>query len=319
MGATSYSNVIIPEILNTETMVDFAKKFDFAMAGAAERVNDVGPGHFVGIRQWNELTGTAHRMTSGGSYPVNNATQNKDIAVILHLLEKFGAEDLAKIVSGEDITGAIAGMLADYWVGQTRDKFLIVLGALFNRTSGLLGTSNKNDVFVDGTTGLVYLTPATAIDGLQKIGANMGDIDMWAMHSLTYARLLKAGSLETNVNISAYNINGAAIQTFLGKPIMVDDNCTTFSGTTATGYRTYGMGMGSLALGIQNPVSTEQLRSENAVDLLVSQFHFAPHVRGCKWNSSTENPTDAELATVSNWALAYSSASKVRVVAIDHN
>jgi len=318
VASTTYSNVIIPDILNTDTMVDFAKKFDFALMGAAERV-DVGPGHFVNVRKFNELTGTASRMTSGGSYPINNATQSKDIAVILHLIEKFGAEDLAKVTSGQDITGAIAGLLAQYWVGQTRDKILIVLGALFNRVSGILATTNKNDVFVDQTTGKVYLTPATAIDGLAKLGANMDDVDVWAMHSLTRAALDKAGFLETNVNTSAYGMIGAATKTFLGKPVFVDDSCTTFAGSLATGYRTYGLGRASLALGIQQAISTEQLRSENAADLLVSQFHFAPHVRGVKWTSTTENPADTDLATVSNWALAYSNANKVRVIAIDHN
>jgi hypothetical protein len=321
MGATAYTDLIIPELLNTETMVDFTKKFDFAMMGAAERV-DVGAGHTVSIRKFNELTGTAKRMTTAGSYPISNATQNEDIAVILHLIEKWGAEDLAKVTSGLDVIGAISAMVAQYWVGQARDKMLIVLESLFNRTAGLLATTNKNDVFVDANTGQVYLTPATAIDGLAKLGANMDDIQMWAMHSLTRSILDKADALETNHNLEAYGNNGGAgVKTFLGKPILVDDSCTRFTGTTCTlgGFRTYGLGIGSMALGIQQAISTEKLRSENAVDLLISQFHFAPHVRGCKYVGTSENPTDAQLATVTNWELAYASAKQVRVIAIDHN
>lgn len=320
MAATAYTDLIIPEILNTETMVDFAKKFDFAMMGAAERVG-VGAGHFVSVRKFNELTGTAKRMTSGGSYPVSNASQNEDIAVILHLIEKWGADDLAEVTSGLDVISAISSMIAQYWVGQTRDKMLLVLEALFNRTNGLLSSTNKNDVFVDANTGQVYLTPATAIDGLAKLGANMDDIAVWAMHPLTRAILDKAGALETNNNLSAYGGAGAGVKTFLGKPIIIDSSSTRFAGATCTlgGFRTYGLGMGSLALGIQRDISTEKIRSENAATLLVSQFHVAPHVRGCKYVGTTENPTDAELSTVTNWNLAYANANQVRVIAIDHN
>ena len=320
MGATAYTDLIIPNILDTDTNVDFVKKFDFALMGAAERI-PAGPGHFVNVRKWNELSGTAKRMTAGGSYPISNASQNEDIAVILHMIDKFGMEDLAKKISGMEGTDAISAMLSQYWVANARDKFLIVLGSLFNRTGGLLATTNKNDVFVDANTGQVYLTPANAIDGLVKIGANMDDIDVWAMNSLTRSKLDKAGYLETNVNTSAYGIVGASVKTFLGKPVMIDDSNTSFVGVTCTlgGFRTYGLGYGSMAMAVQSPISTEQLRSENAADLLVSQFHAAFHVRGAKWNSATVNPTDADLATVGNWALTYASAKQVRVIAIDHN
>ena len=321
MPNTAYTDLIIPSILNTDTMVDFTKKFDFAMRGVASRI-DAGPGHFMNMRKWNELVSTTvQRMTSNGSYAVRAGSQNEDITPILHMIDKFGADDLAKRVSGEDVTGALASMLAQYWVGVTRDKLLIVLGSLFNRTGGLLATSNKNDVFVDANTGQVYLTPAGAIDGLAKLGANMEDIAVWAMHSLTKSKLDKANFLETNVNTSAYGNSGELVKTFLGKPIMVDDSCTAFAGTTCTlgGFRTYGLGIGSMAMGIQAPISTEMLRSENAADLLITQFHSGFGVRGCAWNSATVNPTDAQLATVSNWSLAYASAKLVRVVAIDHN
>jgi hypothetical protein len=317
MAATTLTDVVIPSILNTETMVDFSKKFDFIMMGAAERL-PVSAGETVHIRQWNELSGTALQMTGAGSYPVTSATQADDIAVILHRLQKFGAEDLAAVTSGQNITSAISGMLSDYWVGQTQNQLLTVLGSLFNRTSGLLATTNKNDVFVDSTTGLVYFTPATAAAGAAKIGDNMNDIAMWVMHSVTYAKLLAAGYLETNTNVSAYGMTGGVVTLFMGKPVLISDNCTTFAGSTATGYRTYGIARGAMALGVQQDIRTEILRSENALDLVISQFHFAPHVRGCKWGGAT-NPTDAALAVVGSWTLAYSSAKQVRVVAIDHN
>lgn len=319
MAATTLTDVVIPSILNTETMVDFSKKFDFAMMGAAERL-PVSAGATVSIRKWNELSGDDHVMTGGGSYPVDNASQSEDIAVILRRFKKYGSEDIAKVASGQDITSGISGMISDYWVGKTQQKLLIVLESLFNRTGGLLATTNKNDVYVDTATvgNQKFFTPANAAVGCAKIGDNMNDISMWIMHSTTYASLLAAGYLETNTNTSAYGIMNGAVSMFMGKPVLVSDNCTTFTGTSATGYRTYGLGRGAMALGVQQDIKTEILRSENALDLVNSQFHFAPHVRGCKWGGAT-NPTDAALAVVGSWTLAYSAAKQVRVIAVDHN
>lgn len=320
MSATNSSNLIIPEILRTEVNVDFAKLFDFMFGGMAERDPNVGPGEFVNVRGFNELSGDDEVMVDGGTYSTNNLTTYKDIAPILHRIRKFGAEDLGNIVSGQDATGAIKRMISRYFAGRVSTCFISVLTGLF-ASSGPLNATNLHSVYVDTATAgdRVKLTPAVAAVAAGLLGDNMLDLGVWMMHSATYATLLAAGYLETNNNLSAFNIENGKIMTFVGKPIVVADTVAPATGSNCNRYRTYYAAKGALYLGIQKDLDPEQSRDSNKIDIISTDLHFCAHVRGCKWSVATVNPTNAALATATNWALAYPSAKQVRVVAIDHN
>lgn len=325
MSATNSSNLIIPEILRTEVNVEFAKLFDFMFGGMAQRDPNVGPGEFVNVRGFNELSGDDEVMVDSGTYSTNNLTTYKDIAPILHRIKKFGAEDLGNIVSGQDATGAIKRMISRYFAGQVSARFINVLTGLF-ATSGPLNLTNLKSVYVDTATAgdRVKLTPAVAAVAAGLLGDNMMDLGVWMMHSATYATLLAAGYLETNNNLSAFGIENGKMMTFVGKPIVVADTIPGVAGSndaTAANkkYRTYYAAQGALYLGIQKDLNPEQSRDSNKIDIISTDLHFCAHVRGCKWAVTTANPTNAQLETATNWALAYPSAKQVRVVAIDHN
>jgi hypothetical protein len=319
MSATNTTNLIVPRITRTDLNVDFAKNFGMTFGGMAD-MGPVAAGHFVPVRGFNELSGDDERMTDGGTYSTNNLTTYEDVGVILHRLKKFGAEDLGAIISGMEPTAAINRMISKYFVGQTAAKFISVLKALF-ATSGPLNLTNLSSVYVDSATAgdRIKLTPSVAAVAAGLLGDNMMDLGVWLMHSATYATLLAAGYLETNTNLSAYNIENGMITTFVGKPVVVADSIPGVTGTNCPSYRTYYAARGSLFLGVQKDLNPEQSRDSNKIDIISTDFHYCAHVRGCKWNSATTNPTNAELETATNWALAYSSAKQVRVVAIDHN
>jgi hypothetical protein len=318
MPATNSGNLVIPELMRTEVNVDFAKIFDFLFQGMAER-SPIEAGELVNIRGFNELTGDAERMSDGGVYSTNNVTTYKDIGVILHRIKKFGAEDLGNIVSGQDATGAIRRMIARYFARQAAARFIDVLTGVF-ASSGPLNLTNLSSVYVDTATAgsRIKLTPAVAATGMAKIGDNMNDLGIWLMHSATYATLLAAGYLETSPNTSAYSFEGGIVRSFMGKPVLVSDELPVTDGTNCSSYRTYLCARGSLFLGIQKDINPEYSRDTNKIDIISTDMHYCAHVRGCKW-ASTANPLDSDLKTATNWALAYSSAKQVRVVAIDHN
>ena len=319
MSATNSTNLVIPENMKTEINVEFAKIFDFLFGGMASRDPNVGPGELVNIRGFNELAGTAKRMIDGGTYAVNNIDSYKDIGVILHRIEKFGAEDLGAIISGQDPTGAIKSMISRYFARNSAARILDVLKGVF-ATSGPLVTANKTDVFVDDATvaNQVFLTPGIAAPAAAKIGDNMFDLGVWLMHSATAAKLLASGYLETSPNGLAYEIDGMEVKRFMGKPVLVSDTIGTTAGANATKYRTYLAAKGALFLGTQKEINPEYSRDSNKIDIISTDYHFCPHVRGCKWIGTT-NPEDSSLILGTNWALAYSDTKQVRVIAIDHN
>jgi len=305
--------------MRTEVNVDFAKIFDFTFQGMAERDNNVGAGELINVRGFNELSGDAEVMSDGGTYSTNSVSTYKDIGVILHRIKKFGAEDLGNIVSGQDATGAIRRMIARYFAKQAAARFIDVLTGVF-ASSGPLTTTNRSAVYVDTATpgDRIKLTPSVAANAAAKIGDNMLDMGIWLMHSATYATLLAAGYLETNTNLSAYGFEGGQVKMFMGKPILVSDTLPVTTGSNCDSYRTYFCAKGSLYFGIQKDINPEYSRDTNKIDIISTDMHFCPHVRGCAW-ATTANPADATLKLGTSWSLAYSAATQVRVVAIDHN
>ena len=320
MPATNSTHLVIPEIMRTEVNVEFAKIFDLSFMGAAERDGNVEPGELINVRGFSELDGDAEVMVDTGTYSTNNIGTRKDIAVILHRIKKFGAEDLGRIVSGMDASAKIKALISRYFLREVQNRFMNVLEALFDASAGILRTTNRHSVYVDhATVGRGFLTPANATTGMSKIGDNLFDLGVWMMHSATYAYLLSNKYLETSPNITAYGADAVGnVTTFMGKPIMVSDYCTKVSGNNASMFRTYLLGKGSLYFGIQQDLNPELIRDSNKIDIISTDLHFAAHVKGCKWITTT-NPTNALLATPASWALAYALAKQVRVIAIDHN
>lgn len=319
MAYTSWDEMIIPSELRDRTQIDMAKLLDFMFRGAAVREN-VGPGEFVNVRGFNELTGSDVVMSKGGVYDVESINQFEDISPVCRRIKVYGAEDLAKIASGADPMGAIARQISNYFSNVMGAALLNSLVGIF-ATGGPLNLTNLHDKYNNTTP--VYLTPAVGAVAMAKIGDNMDSLGVIFMHSGTYATLLAAGYLETNQNLSAYGItNDGSIKTFMGKPVLVSDKCplTVGTGTYPNEYISYFCALGSLGFGIQKDVNPETGRdAKNKLDYISTDVHFAPHVNGIKWNVTTTNPTNAQLATATNWALTYSDAKFVKVVAIRHN
>lgn len=320
MAVTAITDLIIPLELKNRTQIDLAKLLDFQLRGAAVR-QPTGPGEFVDIRGFNALTGDDDVMTDAATYDVNSVTQHKDTAVICHRIKNFGASDLSQIVSGADPMGAISRQISHYFANAMSTAMLNVLTAIFG-SSGPLETSNKHDVYSNSAP--IYLTPAVAAVGLQHIGDEMNSLGVIFMHSATYAQLLAAGYLETNHNLSAYGIaQDGSVSSFMGRPIVVSDKCTYSTaggGSYPNSAKTFFVGMGALTYGIQQDVNPEIGRDiKNKIDYIATDVHFTPHVNGVRWSSATTNPTNAQLATATNWALAYSNAKFVKVVCINHN
>lgn len=319
MAYTSWDEMIIPSELRDRAQIDLVKLLDFMFRGAAVR-ESVGPGEFVNVRGFNELTGDDVVMTKGGTYTVESISQFEDISPVCRRIKVYGSEDLAKIASGADPMGAISRQIANYFSNVMGKALLNVLVGIF-ASGGPLNTSNLHDVYNNTTP--VYLTPAVGAVGMGHIGDGMDDLGVIFMHSGTYAVLLAAGYLETNQNLSAYGIqNDGSIKTFMGKPVFVSDKCSLAigTGTYPNEYISYFVSLGALGFGIQRDVNPETGRDKkNKLDYISTDVHFAPHVNGIKWNVTTTNPTNAQLATATNWALTYSSAKFVKIVAIRHN
>ena len=108
------------------------------------------------------------------------------------------------------------------------------------------------------------------------------------------------------------------IPTYMGKRVIVD-NGMPLDGDVLTSYI-----VGEGAIGLGNgaaPVPTETDRDALAGDdILINRQHFLLHPRGVKFTNKSvagSSPTNAELATASNWERVYE-PKNIRIVQFKH-
>ena len=319
--------VLKPEIYRPVAQTKLAIFIDFLMGGMVDKF-PIAPGEFVPIPSFKELSGTPDIIGDNYDPQINKIDPLKDIGVVRHMGKAFGADDLVQIVTGLDPNAEIARQLANYFARYCiQNSFLSVLKGLFS-AAGPLYATNRYSVYADvATTHATYavMTPQVASLGLAKLGDQMSKVRGWVMHSKVVADLTAAGYILPSPVQAPVGFDGSGIvSTFLNKPIIMSDTTTTVAGVTSTLYRTFAVVPGAMALGIQKDLNPEQDRNKlKKLDYVSTDYHFAAHVRGCKYVyaavTATANPTDAMLEAGVSWLLSAESEKFVGVVAIDTN
>ena len=328
MQTLAYTDLssLIPEIYRPLAQAKLAEFVNFSMAGLVDQF-PIGAGDTMPIPGFGELAGTIDIIGDNYDPQVNKITALKDIGVVRHLGKAYGADDLARIVTGLDPNAAIAAQIANYFARYAiQDSFLSILKGLFNSSGGILYTANRYSVYADvASTAATYavMTPTIASLGMAKLGDQMGKIRAWLMHSKVVADLAAQGFILPATNTPPVGFDGSGVvQTFLGKPIVMADTVTSTAGTSSTMYRTFGVTSGAFALGMQQDLNPEQDRNTlKKLNYIATDLHFCAHVRGTAFAGSTGSglPTATTLETGATWTLAAENAKYVGVVAIDTN
>lgn len=167
------------------------------------------------------------------------------------------------------------------------------------------------------------MTPSHLIKGMSKFGDQSQRIALWVMHSKVYFDLMNQQVTDKLLEVSAGVLYGGSPATF-GKPVFVTDAPALYdAGASTSGdeaFYTFGLVQGAIDVMeseersmIIEPVTGKQ----NLIMRMQGEFAYNVGVKGLTWNTATSNPTDAQLATGTNWSLAASSiksAAGVRIV-----
>jgi len=82
----------------------------------------------------------------------------------------------------------------------------------------------------------------------------------------------------------------------------------------------YMFGDGVIRTGSQFPIKIETERNiaslQDSMAVTYSQIH---HIVGTSWQATTDHPTNAQLATKTNWSLAYQDPRNVHAVRLVSN
>ena len=120
MAETKISNVIVPELFNQYVLNKTAEKSALWQSGIVGSLDQpiafgTAGGTTVNLPFWNDLSGESEVLTDTTALTVNNITASKDVAILHARGKAWGANDLAKALSGDDPMGAIGDLVADYF------------------------------------------------------------------------------------------------------------------------------------------------------------------------------------------------------------
>ena len=126
---------------------------------------------------------------------------------------------------------------------------------------------------------------------------------------LTFSTSALAASGAVTWGGGGVGIGAREVGEFAGCRVIVDSQ-VNINDPTSTGnrqeFRCYMMKSGTILEGVQQDLRIEADRNVlSKQDVLSVDYHSAYHVMGTKWGSASDNPTNANLRTGSNWAATY--------------
>jgi len=185
-------------------------------------------------------------------------------------------------------------------------------------------------------------------DARAKLGDASGMLTTVVMHSTCWNNLVKDGIGNYKVeNVSGWLIRTGGINDYrvarairesfpmriatfdaLGMQVIIDDDVPTISMTGSTytyktKYQTLLFGPGALLLSYQHGlklfVDRDLDDARGTVLKMRAEVDYCAHMYGVEWGVSTTNPTDAQVATKSNWSSCYANHKEVLCVKLITN
>lgn len=326
MAYTKISDIIIPEVFNDYMIERTTERANFYLGGIVQNNPELDAlaqngGTVINMPFFNDLSGESEGLSDTTPLTVNNITTGADKARLQMRGKAFGANDLAKALSGSDPMGAIADLVADYWARDYQ-------GLLINSLKGVLADNIANDskdmtndvASEDADTNGVKFSADVFVDGQATFGDALGGITGIAMHPDTYYYLLK----NDQTSFERESRGDLVMETYRGLNVIVNRNMPKVAGSTSGNkYTTVLFGGGAFGYGQGGaPVPVETDRdSLQGTDILVTRTHFIMHPMGVKWTEGSvagTTPTGAELATAGNWDRVYEREA-VKIAYIIHN
>lgn len=160
----------------------------------------------------------------------------------------------------------------------------------------------------DGT-----VNSASLIKSLRLFGDRSSRIRTWVMHSDVYFDLIGNQEASTTADGIADMVVMSGTPATLGKPVIVVDSPALIEvdagGPGVDHYRTYGLVPGAVTIKeSESPSNLSELVGglNNLVHRVQSEYVFTVGVKGISYTGA-DNPSDAALATNTNWGIKFTS------------
>jgi hypothetical protein len=282
------------------------------------------------------LGGTLQKPVEGVQATVNKLGSNKQIGVIYHAIQAWGASELVKLAVGSanDPMQAIGQKIAAYTANAQQSRLLSVLKGVF----GTPGTNNASFAFTGlsidaGGSGETDFSVSHVVRADLLLGEDADKYGIMVVHPDVYAYLriremvnyvnakempgvtastIAAGSI-TSGNGIAGDFSGAftgesTVPVFGSKRIIVSDDAPRAGSPGSYKYSTYICKPGAIGMGYQGPVRSEQDRdilTSGGEDVVKVQWDQCFHPLGASYGGPA-NPDASDLETAGNWSKVFS-------------
>jgi len=326
MAATRLTDVIVPDVWNPYLIQRTAELSELWQSGIVAPEPSLNGfvaegGNTVNLPFWNDLSGDDEVLSAtGAALTINSIDSGKDIAVIMARGKAWGVNELAAQLSGSDPSGAIADLVATYWARRLQATLISTLQGVFASLGDESTAINILDISEEsGAAGLI--STDILMDAQQLLGDAKGRLSAISMHSAVENYLKK----EDIIDFVQPSLVGPRIPMYQDKRVIVDDGhpAEAVSGVTGTVYDTYLFGPGAIAwaegTGSRVTMTETDRVALQGEDILINRRHYLLHPRGVSWTGAATGggPTNAALATGSNWTRVYD-AKNIRIVLLRH-
>lgn len=317
MAVTNIADIVIPEIWVPYMQERTAQKSELIQSGLVD--NDASynalitqGSNTVNMPFFQDLTGRSQNLDEATPLATKKITASKDVAVIQRRGDAWSSQDLSRALSGADPGGAIADLVADYWVRDMQTTLLLMLKGIFASTT--MAAEHVSDISIaDGGNAASsnLISSGAVIGAFSLLGDRLDAFAGIAMHSDIYWELEKQNLIEY---LAPSEQGATPIRTYRGKTVIVDDTMPKVAGgTSGFVYTTYLFGNGAIAFG-EDPMPMGEFGQQIAVEydrdilagqgFLTNRRHFLMHCKGVKWQGTIagDTPADSELETAGSWA-----------------
>lgn len=326
MASTILTDVNFQSQVFKDTMLgEFTDRLGLLSSGilveAPENVvsaNDKG--YTVAIPKWNTLSGDSVQITSSTSTTINNFTDYKDVGVWVEREKAWGSDQMVAIVAGKDPTEEIARQLGMYGAIEMHRIAMKTLTGVF---ATALATTHTYDGSGD------VINPDSIVEAKYLLGDNNDLLKVIVMNSKVEADAIKQKIL-TYDNGGAETYNTGRVGNLLGLVPTISDKLAAVSSVYSSFIGAYG----SMIYKLRNrPVQrftnanvykigqfevelNREAKTAGGQDELIMRWSGLTHVPGVAWQTGSvaSNPTDAQLATGSNWSKVATDDKLIKLV-----
>jgi hypothetical protein len=221
---------------------------------------------------------------------------------------------------------------AYYWAKEIETALVNVITGVFDPSSGVLRTTHLHDIGVSAQTP-VKASYGGLVDASARLGDNMDDFIALCVHSKHWADLKKENAqkidyqpMRDEAGMPIMDETGRPVRPlrfYDGKLVIVWDQIASTGSGSFKKYTSILVRRGALGIGFQKDVNTRvYYNGSKNQDWIIQPAAFASHLHGVKWvgtAASPAGPTNAELATATNWTKVATNNKEIGLVAFVAN